>query len=360
MALIEIIDICQKYDSREVLKNVNLKIDKSEIFAIIGPTGAGKTTLIRILDLLELPFSGKFYFDGVNITESRSHQLAARRRMAYVQQRPLLFTMNVFDNVACGLKWRRIKSSIVKRKTEEALNLVSMEAYSQRNARTLSGGETQRIAIARALITEPEVLFLDEPTANMDPVSTAKIEEVLAHIISEQKITIIMTTHNMTQGQRLASRLGVLIDGKLLQTGTVNDIFNEPKNRSVAEFVGVENILKGTIAHKDNDLTRIAVSDENIYALSNFTVGEEVDVLIRPEIIVFSQTGEAGSARNLFKGRVNKINTFGSTVRIEIDCGFKLMGVVTTQAAQDLNISIGRDIYLSFKATAIHVIKRWN
>lgn len=360
MALIEATGIQQTYDGRDVLKNVSLSIDKPEVLALIGPTGAGKTTLFRILDLIEPPRSGKLLFDGVDVTARGSGQLEARRRMSYVQQRPLVFAMNVYDNVACGLKWRHIPSDGIQRKTEEALELVGMTGYRDRNARTLSGGETQRIAIARALVTQPEVLFLDEPTANMDPVSTAKIEEVLSHIINQRKTAIVMTTHNMSQGQRIAHRLGVLIDGELLQTGTVNDIFNRPWNKKVAEFVGVENILKGVIEDKDKELARIAVGGETISAISDLSVGETVYVLIRPEIIVFSLTGEGGSARNVFKCRVTRINTLGSTVRIEAECGFPVMGVITTQAAQDLNISIGRDIYASFKATAIHVIKRWH
>jgi tungstate transport system ATP-binding protein len=358
MAIIETVNVFQNYNGIEILKNVNLKIDRGEVFALIGPTGAGKTTLLRILDLIEPPYAGKLFFDGVDVTTRRAYQLEARRRMSYVQQRPLVFTMNVYDNVACGLRWRHMKSAIIKQKTETALELVGMIAYKDRTAKTLSGGETQRVAIARALVTEPEALFLDEPTANMDPVSTAKIEEVLAHIINQRNTTIIMTTHNMSQGQRMASRLGVMINGELLQTGSVNDIFNQPSNREVAEFVGVENIIKGVIERKDNELAFIATNGEKIYAISNFTVGEAVYLLIRPEIIVFSLSGAAGSARNVFKCKINKINTIGSTVRIEVACGFSLFGIITTQAAQDLNISIGKDIYASFKATAIHVIKR--
>ncbi len=358
MALIETVNICQKYDDKDILKNINLEIEKAEIFALIGPTGAGKTTFIRILDLLESPYSGRLFFDGVDITSSRVSKLEARRKMSYVQQKPLVFTMSVFDNVACGLRWRHIKSAAVKRKTDEALELVGMAAYKDRNAKTLSGGETQRVAIARALVTEPELLFLDEPTANMDPVSTAKIEEVLAYIINEQRITIIMTTHNMSQGQRMASRLGVLINGELLQTGSANDIFNIPKSKEVAEFVGVDNILQGEVAKVDNQFASIKIGSETIYAISNCSVGERVDVLIRPETIVFSSSREPGSARNIFKCKVTQINTLGSVVRIEVQCGFSLLGVITTEAARDLNISIGKEIYASFKATAINVVPR--
>jgi tungstate transport system ATP-binding protein len=358
MSVIETIGISQKYNGKDMLKNINLKIEKAEVFTLIGPTGSGKTTLIRIIDMLEPPSSGILLFNGVDITNSQARQLEARRRMSYVQQKPLVFTMNVYDNVACGLRWRQLKAGVIKQKTEEALELVGMSEFRHRNAKTLSGGETQRVAIARALLTEPEVLLLDEPTANMDPISTAKVEEVLAHIINQRKITILMTTHNMLQGQRMASRLGVLINGELMQTGSVYDIFNQPQNRQVAEFVGVENILNGVIENKDNELATIAVNGEKVTAISNLPVGEVVHVLVRPEIIVFSLSREAGSARNVFKCRVEKINMIGSQVRIEVSCGFPLMGVITTQAAQELNIAIGKEVYASFKAMAIHVIKR--
>lgn len=359
MALIEAVNLSHQYDGQGVLKNVNLKLEQGEVFALIGPTGAGKTTLLRIFDLVEPPFSGQLYFDGQNVSDLRADRLAMKRRMAYVQQKPLLFTMNVYDNVACGLKWRHMTPVIIRQKTEEALELVGMTGFRHRNARTLSGGEMQRVAIARAVVTEPGVLFLDEPTANMDPVSTAKIEEVLAHIINERKTTIVMATHNMSQGQRLASRLGVLVGGELMQTGSVSNIFSQPGTREVAEFVGVENILKGVVEKTDNGLTRVAVDGEEIYAISDFAAGEAVYVLIRPETIVFSASGEAGSARNVFKCKVTRINTISSLVRMEVTCGFQLLGVITAVAAQELNISLGKEIYASFKATAIHVIKRW-
>jgi tungstate transport system ATP-binding protein len=358
MTFIETVNISQVLDGRDILKNINLKVDKAEVFTLVGPTGSGKTTLLRILDLIQPPHSGKLLFDGTDMTAKGPHQLEARRRMSYVQQKPLVFTLNVFDNIACGLKWRHIKSSVIKKKTDEALELVGMTDFKNRHAKTLSGGETQRVAIARALVTDPELLFLDEPTANMDPISTAKIEEALSHIISECKTTIIMTTHNMSQGQRMASRLGVLISGELMQTGSVNDIFNQPRNREVAEFVGVDNIISGVVDQKDNELARISVNGNQICGITNLAAGEKVFVLIRPEMVTFSLSIQVVSARNVFKCRVEKINTIGSTVRIEVNCGFPLMGVITTEAAKEMDISIGKEIYASFKATAVHVVKQ--
>jgi len=359
MALIEAINIHQKYGDRFVLKNINLKIDQSEVFALIGPTGAGKTTLLRILDLIDRPYSGEIYFNGLNITAAKKEQLSARRKMSYVQQKPIVFNMSVYDNVACGLIWRHKKPDEVRRKTEEVLKLVGMVDYVKRNAKTLSGGEMQRVAIARALITDPQLLFLDEPTANMDQISTAKIERVLEGIIQEHRISMIMTTHDMSQGQRLAGKVGVMINGELMQVGTPGAIFNQPHNQEVAEFVGTENILNGEVVSEDENMTLIKVGDRVISAISDYQVGEKVLVLIRPENIVFTLQKETSSARNNFKGKVNRVNTTGPLVKIEIDCGFPLYVVITKQAAQELNISIGKEIYASFKATAIHTLKRW-
>ncbi|MFC1994755.1 ATP-binding cassette domain-containing protein, partial [Chloroflexota bacterium] len=203
MALIEVRHLGQEYEGRYVLKDIDLNVNQGEVFALIGPTGAGKTTLLRLLDLLDPPASGRIYFDGIDVTHSWRHRLEVRRRMSLVQQKPIVFNLNVYENVACGLKWRHEKNGAIRHKVESALELVGMANHRNRNARTLSGGETQRVAIARALATEPELLLLDEPTANLDPVSVSRIEEVMAHVIQEQKTTVLMATHDMTQGQRL-------------------------------------------------------------------------------------------------------------------------------------------------------------
>ncbi len=360
MALIKTVNIGQNYDKHYVLKNINLSIDKGDTLALIGPTGAGKTTLLRILDFLEKPYCGQIYFDGLDVTGSRELRFQSRRRMAYVHQKPMVFTNNVFNNVAYALRWRHSNSTMVKRKTEEVLELVGLTDYMTRNAKTLSGGETQRVAIARALVTEPEVLLLDEPTANMDPISTSKIEEVLAHIIREKHTTVVMTTHDMSQGQRIASRIGVLMKGELLQIGSSEEIFCAPQSKEVAEFVGIENILNGVVLDKEDKLVSIGINGSVIQAISDYVVGDKVYVVIRPEDIIFSPARDKSSARNVFQGKIIRINSVGAMVRIEVDCGFPLLGVVTRRSAEELNMSIGSSVYASFKATALHIIKRWS
>ncbi len=197
MVLIETRDVWQRREEQDILKNINVRVDRGEVFALIGPTGAGKTTLLRILDLLEMPSSGKVFFDGTDMTSSEKLRLEARRRMAFVLQKPVVFNMSVHDNVSYGLKWRGMSSRQIRDRVDDILQLVGLTEYRNRNARTLSGGEVQRVAIARAIATEPEVLLLDEPTANLDPISSSKIEELIADIIKRDAITVIMATHDL-------------------------------------------------------------------------------------------------------------------------------------------------------------------
>jgi tungstate transport system ATP-binding protein len=356
--IIEVKSLSHIYERRKVLKDVNLSLERGDALALIGPNGSGKTTLLRLLDLLEKPSSGQIYFDGVDVTRSGRSRLRARRRMAFIHQKPIVFKMNVYNNVACGLKFRRKDRKTIRHRVERVLDLVGMSDYRNRDARTLSGGEMQRIAIARALVTRPEVLFLDEPTANLDPASVAKIEEILARIISKGKIAVLMVTHDMEQGQRVARRIGVLVNGKILQTGSPNDIFLAPASTRVARFVGVENILPGTIFSKENELAIIKVNGVEIQTITELAQGENVYVMIRPEDITITRTREVTSARNNFEGRINKVIPLGPLTRIEIDCGFPLLGVVTTRSAGELGLTSGTTVYASFKATAIHVIKK--
>ncbi|MDP7525760.1 MAG: ATP-binding cassette domain-containing protein, partial [Dehalococcoidales bacterium] len=176
MPFIETVNLGQKYGERDILKNINLRVERGEVFVFIGPTGAGKTTLLRLIDLIDMPATGKIYFDGVDTGESIKVRRAMRRRMAFVLQKPVVFNRSIFDNVACGLRWRGMRGSDLRTRVDGILEMVDLFMDRNRNARTLSGGEMQRVAIARAIVVEPEVLLLDEPTANLDSVSALRIE----------------------------------------------------------------------------------------------------------------------------------------------------------------------------------------
>ena len=358
MSLIETIDLWQRYGERDILKNINLRVERGEVFALIGPTGAGKTTLLRLIDLIDTPTSGKIFFNGADMTVSEKARLEARRRMAFVLQKPLVFNMSVYDNIAYGLRWRGVGRSHVREKVSSILEMVGLADYKSRNARTLSGGEVQRVAIARAIAIKPEVLLLDEPTANLDPISASRIEELITGIIKRDAITVIMATHDMAQGQRLADRISVLIDGEIVQTGGLRDVFTSPKNREVAEFVGMENILDGMIVSNEGEVVPIDINGTIIEAITDYAAGEEVSVCIRPEDVTLALSKISSSARNSLGGEVTWVVSTGPLSRVEIDCGFPLVVLVTKRSAEELGLKKGRQVYATFKATSIHIIKR--
>jgi len=358
MALIEVVGLSQRYGERVVLKDINVNIEKGEVFALIGPTGAGKTTLLRLIDLLEVPTSGKIYFDSVDTTALGRMKLELRRRMAFVLQKPVVFNVSVYDNIAYGLKWRGDSRKKIQAKIDHLLDIVGLSSLRHKNARTLSGGEVQRVAIARALAVEPEVLLLDEPTANLDPISTLKIEELIQNIFNQYKPTIVMATHDLSQGRRLAHRIGVMVNGEITQVGKADEIFDSPSNREVAEFVGVENIIAGLIVSRDGDMATIDLHGKIIEVISDCVVGDEVYACIRPEDITLAPSKAVSSARNSLAGEITKIVQTGSLVHVEVDCGFSLIALVTKKSTEELNLKSGDRVYASFKASAVHVIKK--
>ena len=358
MSLIEVAGIIHRYNERAVLQNINLSVGKGEVFALIGPTGAGKTTLLRIIDLLEVPGAGEIYFDGKCIPRSGKQRLEIRRRMSFIHQKPQVFNLSVYDNVACGLRWRGEQKNRIAKEVDHILEMVGLEGYKNRNARTLSGGEAQRVALARSLVLEPEVLLLDEPTANLDPVSTEKIEQLISYVARQRNTTMIMATHDMSQGQQLADRIGVLLDGRLVQTGNATDIFRSPQNEEVANFVGMENIIEGVIIASNDGIATVNIGGNAIQVVSSYPVGKEVYTCIRPEDVTLALSSTQSSARNSFQSKVTRVTSLGPLSKVEINCGFRLIALVTKISAEDLNLQVGMDVYATFKATGVHIIER--
>ncbi len=358
MSFIETKDVYQKRDGRDILKNINIGIDHGKILALIGPTGAGKTTFLRLIDMLDKPSSGKILFDGVDVTNSEKARLAARRRMSFVLQKPVVFNTSVYDNVAYGSKWHGLDRRSTREKVDGILETVGLSAYRKRNARTLSGGEVQRVAIARALITKPEVLLLDEPTANLDPVSASKIEDLLWDVIKQETITVIMATHDMSQGQRLADSISVLVNGEIVQSGGAREVFTSPRNREVAEFVGMENMIDGLVTSCEKELAIIDVNSKVVQAVTDCSVGDKVLVGLRPEDVTISLSEVCSSARNCLAGSVVSMVFDGPLCRVGIDCGFPLVALVTRKSAEELELEKGKQVYATFKAVNIHIIKR--
>ena len=234
--MIEARDVRATRGGAEILKGISLEADHGEILAIIGPTGSGKTTLIRILNLLDHPDGGKVFFDGVDATEDEKARFSARRRMAMVFQKPTIFNASVEKNVSYGLRVRGISGSAAEERARSALRDVGLSGYEKRRATSLSGGEAQRVALARALVIDPEILLLDEATANLDPRTAEKIEDLIQKA-AETGRTVVMATHDLDQARRLADRIGVLIGGELVGLGRPEEIFDNPPSEEVAHFV---------------------------------------------------------------------------------------------------------------------------
>lgn len=356
--MITIEGISKRFGEKEVLMGVNATVQEGEIFAIIGPSGSGKSTLLRIINLLERPTGGRVFFDGTDIHAVSDRSLGLRRSMGMVFQKPVAFSVSVFENVAAGLRIRGADEAAIRERVEGVLEVIDLADRAEQQAKTLSGGEMQRVAIARVLVTDPALLLMDEPTANLDPLSTGTIEDLIRTINREYGTTLLIATHDLLQGQRLADRMGVMIDGAFAQVGTPHEIFSEPRTRGVARFVGMENIIPGRISASDRGLATVDAGGRQVIAPTPLSVGEPVFLCIRPEDVTLSSSGNgAGSARNVFEGTARSIGALGPFRRIDLDCGFPIAALVTWKAVEDLGILVGSDVQVAFKASAVHVVQ---
>ncbi len=225
--------VTQEYDGKIVLRGVSLSVRRGEVLSIIGPNGAGKTTLLRIMGLLDKPVGGEVIYRGVKVRKSNAPHI--RSKITMVFQRAVLFNTTVFDNIAYGLKLRGYSSDEIERRVGRVLERVGMEKFSKRRAKTLSGGEQQRVVIARALVLEPELLLLDEPTANLDPTNVTIVEEIIRSL--KNNAAVVVTTHNLFQARRLPDRVVCLLDGAVIDVGKTDDIFRHPKDERTRKFI---------------------------------------------------------------------------------------------------------------------------
>lgn len=355
--MIEIHNITKEFDGNPVLTGVSETIQKGEIFTIIGPSGQGKTTLLRILGLLERPTSGDVLLDGISVTGLPASD-PNRRRIGMVFQNPVAFRDSVYNNIAIGLRYRGFPKEEITKKVLQKLHEIGLSGYEHRNATTLSGGEKQRVSLARVMVTGPDVLILDEPTANLDPVSTEVIEDLIRYYNKECNTTVILSTHDMIQGQRLADRVAVMMNGRFIQSGTIFDIFTRPCSVDVAKFIGIGNIVPGTIIRNEEGLSVILTHGAEIHAIGTFPVGTKVKIAIRPEeITVHTGPDRFSSARNVIAGTIEKIIPVGIISRIRIRSGdLALSAQVTWQSVRELDLRPGDRVYLSFKVPSVHIM----
>ena len=298
--LIRLRDLCMAFDDELVLDHINLYINDSEFLTLLGPSGCGKTTTLRIIGGFTTPTSGDVTFDGVRINDVPPH----KRQINTVFQKYALFPhLDVFENIAFGLRIAKVPAEEIEERVTEMLGVVSLKGFEHRKITQLSGGQQQRVAIARALVNRPKVLLLDEPLGALDLRLRKDMQNELKRIQQQMGITFIYVTHDQEEALTMSDTVVVMDKGRIQQIGTPEDIYNEPKNAFVADFIGESNILNGTMV-RDNVVKMYG--KEFPCVDGGFSPNEPVDVVIRPEdidIVPVEQGQLAGTVTNVtFKG----------------------------------------------------------
>ena len=332
------------------LKNINLATRQGEYFTILGPTGAGKTLLLEVIAGFHLPDKGEIWINDKNVTEF----LPEQRKVGFVYQDYSLFPhLNVEKNIGFGLRLKKISNHESNKRIKHAMNLLGLSHLSKRLPKTLSGGEQQKVALARAIVLDPDVLLLDEPLSALDAPTQERLRGELKELHKKSGITTIHVTHDHVEAILLGDKIGVLSDGKLIQVGEPDEIFRKPKSEFVAKFVGVENIFSGKSELK-KDLARIDIGNVLIEAVTQKE--GKVKVCIRPEDIILSKRPIKSSGRNMLKGKITEISDRGTIVKLKVDVGRELAVIITKRSFLDMKLKIGSEVYAAFKASSVHVI----
>jgi molybdopterin-binding protein len=327
------------------IKNISLNIKKGEYYVILGPSGTGKTVLLEIVAGLRKVDSGSIYFSG-NIVDDIPPE---ERSVGMVYQDYMLFPhMTVRENILFGIKIKKIKD--YEDKFKKLVNDLEISHLVDRNIRNLSGGEKQRIALARTLIVEPEILLLDEPLSAVDTSTKNKLQNDLKRIHKEFKITTLHVTHDFNEAIFLADKISIVKDGEIIQTGTPEEIFQKPCNDFVAEFIGCKNLFKGEMI-KENI---VKISDKVNFNVVN-EKKEDINLMIRSENIIISLNEISSSAKNSFRGVVVNTKKKLKVVEVTVDIGVFLTSYITYSSFESMQLEKDKQVYLTFKATSVHI-----
>lgn len=340
--ILELKNISVAFDGETVLDSIDLEIKDKEFITLLGPSGCGKTTTLRIIAGFVEPDSGELLFDGKIINGVPAY----KRQVNTIFQRYALFPhLNVFENIAFGLRIKKLPESEVNQKVNEMLELVNLKGFEKRRISTLSGGQQQRVAIARAIATRPKVLLLDEPLAALDLKLKKDMQSELKKIQQRLGITFIFVTHDQEEALAMSDRVVVMDNGKIQQVGTPQDIYNEPKNAFVADFIGESNILDGVMI---SDYLAEFSGKQFKCLDSGFAKDEKVDIVVRPEDVDIVPVD-----KGMLEGVVTSITFLGVHYEIIVDIGgFKWMIQTTDEHF------VGDKVGLFIEPDAIHVMKK--
>lgn len=340
--LIELRNVSKSYDGDVALEHVDLYIKDGEFLTLLGPSGCGKTTMLRLIAGFIMPDEGSIEMDGEDIANVPPY----KRRINTVFQKYALFPhLNVFDNIAFGLKIKKLDKAVIEEKVNAMLELVNLKGYGSRGVEQLSGGQQQRVAIARALVNEPQVLLLDEPLGALDLKLRKEMQVELKRMQQRLGITFIYVTHDQEEALTMSDTIVVLKEGVIQQIGSPTDIYNEPKNPFVADFIGESNIIPGIML---GDF-RVQMNGFAYDCVdSGFGRNVEVDVVVRPEDIdIISADGARVS------GKVVSVVFMGVHYEVDVDCGGYEWVIQTTDF-----VAVGDTVGISIPPDAIHIMKK--
>jgi putrescine transport system ATP-binding protein len=359
--LVEIRDVSKHFDGVVAVDRVSLDILRNELFAILGSSGCGKTTLLRMLAGFEQPTSGRIIIDGVDVTDAPPYE----RPVNMMFQSYALFPhMTVAENVGYGLKKERVPAAQIKQRVRDMLALVKLDSLADRKPEKLSGGQQQRVALARALVKRPKLLLLDEPLAALDKKLREHTQFELSNLQYQLGTTFVFVTHDQDEAMTLASRIAVMADGRIAQVGTPGEVYEYPTNRYVANFVGNINLIEGRVSGASAG--RLSLHCEALNAElavpcdESLASGEAVCVAVRPEKITISRTAPNGEDRNVVKGTVWDLGYFGdqSRYRVRLQNGAELqVSAQNLRRSAKLTVEWDDEVYLSWEVASTILLR---
>ena len=339
--IIELRHISKVYSDNgfKAVDDFNLEVKRGEFVTFLGPSGCGKTTTLRMIAGFEMPTSGEILLNGEDIS-----QLPANKRpINTVFQRYALFPhMNIYDNIAFGLKLKKLPKDEIRKKVKRVLDMVDLEGFENRKISTLSGGQQQRIAIARALVNEPEILMLDEPLGALDLKMRQEMQIELKHMHDELGITFIYVTHDQEEALTMSDKIVVLSEGRIQQIGTPEDIYNEPQNAFVADFIGESNIFKGIMTGH----MKVRFCGGEFIGMDDVAEGTLVDVVVRPEDVIITKPEDG-----VVEGEVVSVIFKGMHYEVTVESGKYEMVIRTTKC-----YSVGERIGMKLEPDGIHIM----
>jgi tungstate transport system ATP-binding protein len=353
--LLRLRDVLVRYGATTALEIASLEVQSGEVLAIVGANGAGKSTLLRVIALLQSADGGRVDFPG--LAAQGRNRLSLRRRIATVFQQPLLIDDSVYGNVSLGLRLRGVAKAEIEKRVMPWLERMGIRDLADHPARTVSGGEAQRVSLARALVLDPDLLLLDEPFSALDQPSREALLRDFYRSVKGLSVTVILVTHDRREAFALARRVAVLDRGCILQLGSREEVFHRPVNEVVAAVVGIENRLAGVVEASNGAISKVAVGGQSVAISGSYTVGAKVILCIRANDVRIAAGVPSQTRPIRFEGKIREIFCAQADRQIVVDCaGFSLVGSTVSARCQSAGLGEGCAVTAWLEPTAIHVI----